>query len=29
LKECEWRWKKQPETLASELWEIIKNNNVC
>ena len=29
LKECEWRWKKQPETLVNELWEIIKNNSAC
>ncbi len=29
LKECEWRWKKDPETLAKELWKILKEKNSC
>jgi len=29
LKECEWRWKKDTETLAKELWKILKENNGC
>jgi len=24
LKECEWRWKKEAETLAKELWKCLK-----
>ncbi|MBL8501476.1 MAG: IS1595 family transposase, partial [Nitrosomonas sp.] len=24
LKESEWRWKKQPDALANELWQIIR-----
>jgi len=24
LKESEWRWKKQPDELANELWQIIR-----
>ena len=24
LKETEWRWKKQPDELASELWQLIR-----
>jgi len=24
LKESEWRWKKQPDELASELWQFIR-----
>ncbi|TXI21683.1 MAG: IS1595 family transposase, partial [Nitrosomonas sp.] len=24
LKESEWRWKKQPDELASELWQLIR-----
>jgi hypothetical protein len=27
LKECEWRWKKDPETLAKELWKILMEND--
>jgi len=29
LKECEWRWKKDPETLAKELWKILMENDGC
>ena len=29
LKECEWRWKKEPETLSIELWEMLKNKTDC
>jgi len=29
LKECEWRWKKDPETLAKELWKILKEQDGC
>ncbi|MFC3901279.1 IS1595 family transposase [Acinetobacter marinus] len=25
LKECEWRWKKEPDELAKELWKLIRN----
>ncbi len=24
LKECEWRWKKEPDELAIELWKLIR-----
>jgi hypothetical protein len=24
LKESEWRWKKQPDELAVELWQLVK-----
>ena len=24
LKESEWRWKKQPDELAQELWQFVK-----
>ena len=24
LKESEWRWKKQPDELANELWQFIR-----
>ena len=24
LKESEWRWKKQPDELANELWQLIR-----
>ena len=29
LKECEWRWKKDPETLAKELWKILREKDGC
>jgi len=28
LKESEWRWKKQPDELASELWQLVRNFNL-
>ena len=27
LKECEWRWKKDSDTLEKELWQILKRYN--
>jgi len=29
LEECEWRCKKEPETLSKELWEMLENKTVC
>ena len=29
LKECEWRWKKDAETLAKELWKILREKDGC
>jgi len=29
LKECEWRWKKDPDTLAKELSKILREYNGC
>jgi len=29
LKECEWRWKKNADTLSIELWKILKENSAC
>jgi len=29
LKECEWRWKKDADTLTTELWKILKENSAC
>ena len=29
LKECEWRWKKNAETLSKELWKILKEDSAC
>jgi len=28
LKESEWRWKKQPDELANELWQLVRNFNL-
>ncbi|NOS73066.1 MAG: IS1595 family transposase, partial [Methyloglobulus sp.] len=28
LKESEWRWKKQPDELATELWQLVRNFNL-
>ncbi|MEQ1486818.1 MAG: IS1595 family transposase, partial [Methyloglobulus sp.] len=24
----EWRWKKQPDELATELWQLVRNFNL-
>jgi transposase-like protein len=29
LKECEWRWKKDADTLAKELWKILRKSSAC
>ncbi|MEQ1486508.1 MAG: IS1595 family transposase, partial [Methyloglobulus sp.] len=26
--ESEWRWKKQPDELATELWQLVRNFNL-
>jgi transposase len=28
LKESEWRWKRQPDELAAELWQLVRNFNL-
>jgi len=29
LKECEWRWKKDADTLAAELTKILRKDSAC
>jgi len=29
LKECEWRWKKDADTLAKELSKILRKSSAC
>ncbi len=29
IKECEWRWKKDVQTLSKELWAILRKHKVC
>jgi len=29
LKECEWRWKKDADTLSKELWKILGKSSAC
>jgi len=29
LKECEWRWKKDADTLAKDLWKILRESSAC